>query len=94
MLRRLVVAALAVALFVTCKQNEGDRCQVDGDCESPLVCAQATHTCESSVSVDGSIQPDANVDAGVGIDGATDAPSDAAADAAADAPTDAATDAP
>ena len=48
--KRLVIAftlfALATGGFVAaCKQGEGERCQVDDDCESPLVCAQATQTC-------------------------------------------------
>ncbi|MBL0215701.1 MAG: hypothetical protein IPQ07_17700 [Myxococcales bacterium] len=30
---------------VACKQGEGDRCQVNADCESGLVCNQATQSC-------------------------------------------------
>ena len=49
-MKRLAIAftllALAVGgLLASCKQGEGERCQVDDDCESPLVCAQATQTC-------------------------------------------------
>jgi hypothetical protein len=51
--RRLAIAfalcaAAAVGLIASCKQGEGERCQVDDDCESPLVCAQATQTCATS----------------------------------------------
>lgn len=49
-MKRLAIAftlfALAVGgLVASCKQGEGEHCQVDDDCESPLVCAQATQTC-------------------------------------------------
>jgi len=40
-----VTSLLAVGLVASCKQSEGERCQVDDDCVDPLVCAQATQTC-------------------------------------------------
>ena len=37
---------LAIGIWVAaCKQDEGDRCQVDADCASGLVCNQATQSC-------------------------------------------------
>jgi hypothetical protein len=33
------------AWVVGCKQGEGDRCQVDDDCASGLVCNRATQSC-------------------------------------------------
>lgn len=40
-----VASLIPLALVASCKQGEGERCQVDDDCEDPLVCAQATQTC-------------------------------------------------
>ena len=46
-----VKRALLVCLIVAgCKQGEGERCQVDDDCQSPLVCNKAKNTCQSSGS--------------------------------------------
>jgi hypothetical protein len=54
-----------VLMSVACKQGEGERCQVQADCEAGLVCNQSTMTCQSSSSgVDGNLAPDAAVDAG------------------------------
>ena len=54
MKRLLFVSTIAlVGSLVTlaaCKQGQGDRCQVDDDCESGLVCAEAKNTCETSTS--------------------------------------------
>jgi hypothetical protein len=41
----LVISLVPITLVASCKQTEGERCQVDDDCEDPLVCAQATQTC-------------------------------------------------
>lgn len=38
----------AIVALAGCKQKEGERCQVNDDCEPPLLCAQATQTCEDS----------------------------------------------
>lgn len=71
LLAALVIAALfALALVASCKQGEGERCQVDDDCEDPLVCAQATQTCANS-----------NTSAGIDALPPIDAPADAAPDA-------------
>jgi hypothetical protein len=67
-LATLVFASLLpIALVASCKQGEGERCQVNDDCESPLVCAQATHTCASSQSSSG-------IDANLPLDAPPDTP--------------------
>jgi hypothetical protein len=47
--KRLLVmlAVLVSAAYVGCKQTEGDRCQVNDDCESG-VCNQANGTCDTT----------------------------------------------
>jgi hypothetical protein len=81
-----LVAASVVTLGVTsCKQGLGDRCQVESDCSSGLICNQATGTCQSSTSgADGNIMPDARQDAGPDAEADAD-PADAAVDAEIDA---------
>lgn len=65
----LLATLFAVGLVASCKQGEGERCQVDDDCEDPLVCAQATQTCadnDTSSGIDAmppTDAPDAAVDA-------------------------------
>jgi hypothetical protein len=47
--RLLSAAALLAALsLAACKQGEGERCQVNDDCESGLVCVERTGTCGTS----------------------------------------------
>jgi hypothetical protein len=78
-MKRLVIAfgltgLLALGFVAACKQSEGERCQVDDDCEDPLVCAQATQTCadnDTSSGIDAMAPmdaPDAMVDAFVFLD--------------------------
>ena len=70
-MKRLVIAMVITSLFAfglvaSCKQSEGERCQVDDDCESPLVCAQATQTCadnNTSSGIDAMIPIDAPAEA-------------------------------
>jgi hypothetical protein len=45
MIALALTSLVAFGLVASCKQGEGERCQVDDDCEDPLVCAQATQTC-------------------------------------------------
>ncbi len=78
---RVVLAIVAVAAliagFVACKQGKGERCQVNADCESGLLCSSATGTCVGSGAMN-------EIDARV-----TDAPkNDASIDAMRDAPPD------
>jgi hypothetical protein len=75
----LVLASAAtigtVVAVGACKQQEGERCQIDGDCESPLVC-NGEGFCSSSamLGVDALPPPDAPDAA---VDAAVDAPPDA-----------------
>lgn len=76
MKRTLLVCALGVAgsvlaLATSCKQGEGERCQVDDDCSGTLECNKAKNTCQSKAGGD--------LDASV-IDLSLDAPPDAAVD--------------
>jgi hypothetical protein len=76
----LLVAGGLVTLLLGCKQGEGDRCQVNEDCEDGLTCNQATNPprCQRSEGnnpIDAALPIDA-------IDAAIDAPLD-------DAPPDA-----
>lgn len=78
MKRLLLVSAIALvsSLFTVaaCKQGEGERCQVNDDCTSPLVCNTATNTCqsESGGGIDATV-----IDAVVTQDAAVDATPDA-----------------
>ncbi len=72
----LMCAVLAAVTYVGCRQGEGDRCQVNEDCESGL-CNVARGTCSSGTEDEepiDAIVPD-------GIDAPPDAPPDAAPDA-------------
>lgn len=44
----VIVMVICVGSLAGCKQGKGERCQVDNDCATPLVCNQATQTCEST----------------------------------------------
>ena len=84
---RFVYVAFALTLLAlpACKQGEGERCQVDSDCQSGLVCAPSTRTCEHGIDEPHEPSPDAlPIDAS--IDGGIDAmPIDAMPDAMIDA---------
>lgn len=57
-MKRVVLLFLVVA---ACKSSQGERCQVDADCDSNLVCNKAKNTCQTSGNadeIDGSV-PDA-----------------------------------
>lgn len=57
-----LTAVFALALVASCKQGEGERCQVNEDCEDGLVCAQATQTCadnDTSAGIDAMAPMDA-----------------------------------
>ena len=75
----VAMSILAAVAIVSCKQQEGERCQITSDCEEPLVCAPATMTCESTTGtggqIDASLPIDARIDAGVDamVDAAPDA---------------------
>jgi hypothetical protein len=65
--RRFAIAFAACAVFTlglvaACRQGEGERCQVNDDCDEPLVCVEATHTCatsNTSMGIDATIPIDA-----------------------------------
>ncbi|MDQ3368438.1 MAG: hypothetical protein M3680_23680 [Myxococcota bacterium] len=78
MLSLTVLAPLV--LVAGCKQKEGERCQVEADCEEGLVCAQATQTCATSAGGDIDALPpiDAPADSAVPVDAMPDAAPDAA----------------
>ena len=61
MIKRAVLLCLVLA---ACKSGQGDRCQVNDDCQSPLVCNKAKNTCQDSSGgdLDASV-PDAPADA-------------------------------
>jgi hypothetical protein len=80
--RRLALAAVCFAalagIAAACKQQEGDRCQTDADCESGLSCNQATSECAragSETAIDATT-PDF-LDAELDPDAPADAPDDA-----------------
>lgn len=69
----LIFAVLGCAMYVGCKQGDGDRCQVDSDCQSGL-CNKSKGTC---ATVGGSGPIDAEVPDGIPVDAPKDAPADA-----------------
>jgi hypothetical protein len=77
MKRLLLVCMFVAAAVVSCKQGEGERCQVDDDCANGLACNRAKNTCQSSEGGD----LDAGIIDAVPADGAVDAPPDAVPDA-------------
>jgi hypothetical protein len=50
--RRLLIVVAFFALLAiagsACKQQEGERCQTDEDCEGSLICNQATQECSTA----------------------------------------------
>jgi hypothetical protein len=65
-LAALTVLGLSAGLIGGCKQKEGERCQINDDCASGLVCNTGTGTCQhaGAASVDAVPPPDAVVDSG------------------------------
>jgi hypothetical protein len=72
----LMLAVLGAAVYVGCKQQDGDRCQVNDDCASGR-CNMAKGVCSEG---SGNESVDAEIPDG------TDAPPDAIPDAMPDAP--------
>ncbi len=80
-----LLTMISIGWAVGCDQGEGERCQSQDDCVSPLVCNLATGTCSSkntSGQIDATVPdgplPDAAVDA---VDAAPDSSIDAMIDA-------------
>lgn len=79
-----VVAVVFGAALSSCKQGRGDRCQIDDDCGSGLICNKATSTCQDTSGggdIDATVPdvltnpPDASVDAPTSsVDASIDAP--------------------
>jgi hypothetical protein len=77
-----LLAALSLSLLVigiaSCKQGEGERCQVAADCQDGFICNQATQTCAKTTGggIDATVPdgPPITIDAPVAIDAAPDAP--------------------
>ncbi len=76
---QVVIASLGLALLVlvgigSCKQGEGERCQVQADCDEGLLCNVGEGVCRaaSSEAIDAELPPDAAPDAPV--DAPVDAP--------------------
>jgi hypothetical protein len=55
-MKRLVLVTLLIA---ACKQGKGERCQVNADCQSGLVCSAATMTCSDTTTtgIDATVPP-------------------------------------
>ena len=63
---QVVVASLGLSLLVlggigSCKQAEGERCQVQSDCEEGLLCNAGEGVCRArpSEAIDAELPPDA-----------------------------------
>jgi hypothetical protein len=56
--KRLLFIALFIsgAVVAACKSGEGERCQVNDDCEPPLTCNKTRNTCEVSSGTDNGCQ--------------------------------------
>jgi hypothetical protein len=85
----LLTALPAALLIAGCKQDIGERCQVNSDCASGICSRSDPKVCQAN----GSNSDDTQIDAMLPID-APALPPDAAVDAAVDAPVDSMVDAP
>jgi hypothetical protein len=77
------VLALSLASMQGCKQAEGEKCQVDSDCDTSVdVCNEGTGLCQPKNAAQDAapIVPDAKVDAGP-VDASFDASVDGMPDA-------------
>jgi hypothetical protein len=75
-----LLALLSLGIFAACKQGEGERCQVNADCDDGLTCNQGTDppSCQSANAnnpIDATV-PDADPDGPVDSNDAADAPPD------------------
>lgn len=82
MVAPFLALGLAALAWTACKQEEGERCQINDDCADDLVCNLATLQCSKSGGggIDATIPIDAP-DAATIADAAPDAPIDAPPDA-------------
>ncbi|HWU89894.1 MAG TPA: hypothetical protein VN253_21680 [Kofleriaceae bacterium] len=63
----LGLTLLGLGAIASCKQGEGERCQVQADCEDGLTCNEAEKICRGSAKnsqdIDAPLAPDAAPDA-------------------------------
>lgn len=81
-----LVAAVLLAGLSACKQGEGDRCEIDDDCGSGLLCEAnlCRRTSTGTVNQDASTTPFGRLDAAHAVDASSlDAPEGTEADGAA-----------
>jgi hypothetical protein len=69
----LALLGLVLGGIASCKQGEGERCQVTSDCEEPLTCSVGEGVCRASATSDIDAKPPDPIDA-------ADAPTDAMPD--------------
>ena len=73
----LALAVTSAAIYVGCKQQDGERCQINEDCESGE-CNTAKGTCTSNLNtqdIDADV-PDGTIDAPDPADAPSDTPRD------------------
>jgi len=70
----LILIAATAGVIASCRQGDGERCQIQSDCQSGLMCSEAEHRC---VSTNAGGEEDANGPEAGPIDAPADAPSDA-----------------
>lgn len=75
------IASGAMSMLTGCDQAEGDRCQVDTDCEDGLLCNQATQSCARTGGGDIDATVPDIIDAPIEKDDAAMMPADAPDDA-------------
>ncbi len=80
-IRAFLGSALLAVTFASCKQGEGEVCQIDDDCETGLECNAGTMRCQSPGADRADASPradagaaDAGVDAGLPDASLYDAP--------------------
>jgi hypothetical protein len=78
--------AVAVLSLSACKQGEGDRCEIDNDCQSGLTCENPQGTSGHCTARQGVRVPDAGQDAPPRLDTAAPPTPDAPPDLAPDLP--------
>lgn len=68
----LALSSLVLGGVASCKQGEGERCQVTSDCAEGLTCNEGEGVCREFAQGDIDAQPPPQIDAG--LDAPPDAP--------------------